>query len=311
VFVFETNELGLRGKNLTAAKKPPGTYRIFFVGGSTTENPSTEESKTFPALVETELNARLGGAPRVEVGNAAISGNLAAQTLAHVMHRLLPLEPDLIVDLEVNDFYYALSEGWDPSTYDMRFARRARFRDWLLESCRLFALFAETQQDELHDAKALYLHHAALRRARARKDPDDATLLRGRERFRETLRDIALVCEDAGVPLVQQTAVWLYKPEQPKAEDDVLWMSDLARYNTALNLTSGCARRAMDAQNEVIREVARERETRLVDLDRLVPHDLAHLVDDCHFATKGQETAAKAIVEKLLEGGKLPGRTKR
>src|SRR5262245_33172689 len=252
-FDYETNSLAMRGRSITKAKKDPGTYRIIFVGGSTSENPNTREEQTFPALVEAALNDRFKGSPRVEVGNCGISGNLAAHTLAHVAHRVLALEPDLVVCLEVNDFYQSLSPGWDPSTMDMADWRRIRMRDWLDQASRLYAWTDYKVGGDLYDARAKYQQYARLRRSRPRKDPPDAELLRGIPRFEETLHRIALLCDDARVPLAFMTAVWIYKEKQPDDEDQVIWLSDLDRFRSDLNLTTAAARRGVDAYNAAIR----------------------------------------------------------
>lgn len=307
-FEYETNVLAMRGKSITKAKKDAGAYRAIFVGGSTSENPNTREEQTFPALVEKELNERLKGTPRVEVGNCGVSGNLAAHTLAHVAHRVLPLEPDLVVCLEVNDFYASLSPGWDPSTMDMARFKKIRFKDWFEQSSSLYAWANFNWDYDLFDAKKQYERYAKLRRSREKKDPPEAELLRGLPRFKETLHRIALLCDDARVPIAFMTAVWLYKEKQPDDEDQVIWLSDISqRFRCDLNLSTATARRGVDAYNDAIREVARQHHAILVDLDRDVPHDLAHLVDDVHFSAKGHEVAAKAILKEVLRDGALPG----
>jgi hypothetical protein len=306
-FVYETNALGMRGKSVASAKKQAGTYRVFFAGGSTSENPNTREEETFPGVAERLLNERLKGAPRVEVGNAGVSANVSAHTLSHVAHRLLALEPDLIVALEVNDFFDALRENWNPSTYELAKHEPLHWKEWLEPSCRLYALLARNGRGDGFDNRQLYLKRARDRQAHDKKDPPEEVLLRGREKLRDNLRRMAILCQARKVPLVLMTAVWLYKDPQPPEEEQVLWMTDLpGHWQGGLNLTNATARRGVDAYNEVIREVAKEKGTLLVDLDRKVPHDLVHLLDDCHFTVKGNAKAAELIVDELLKDGKLP-----
>src|SRR5690349_1271074 len=47
-FTFEVNPVGFRGRSMTTFAKPPGTYRVFFLGASTTENAFFPEERTFP-----------------------------------------------------------------------------------------------------------------------------------------------------------------------------------------------------------------------------------------------------------------------
>ncbi|HZU97117.1 MAG TPA: SGNH/GDSL hydrolase family protein [Planctomycetota bacterium] len=304
-FRFETNALGLRGRSIAGAEKPAGTYRIFFVGASTTENPNLPEEKTFPAIVERLLAAKLGGAPRVEVGNAGISGGDTDSTLANLAHRLLPLHPDLVVALEGNDFFESLREDWEPTTYYLARSRPPRFTEWLVASSRfLGVLDASFGGGMERDPRPQYRRRAKKRHDRPFVDPPPAVFLRGRDRFRENLGRMALLCDDAGAVLCLMTVAWLYKPEQPPDEDAVIWQTDPAA--SSFNLTTAAARRGADAYNEIVRSVARERGALLVDLDAAVPHDLVNLVDDVHLSVAGNERAARAIVDGLLASGALP-----
>ena len=51
----------------------------------------------FPGLVEARLNDKLRGNPRVEVSNCGIAGFGVARSLSLIEHRVLNLEPDLVV----------------------------------------------------------------------------------------------------------------------------------------------------------------------------------------------------------------------
>jgi hypothetical protein len=64
-------------------------------------------------------------------------------------------------------------------------------------------------------------------------------------------------------------------------------------------------KKLMDAYNEATRRIAGDR---LVDLDKLVPHDLAHFYDDAHMTTKGNVAVADAIVAALDAKGLVPAR---
>lgn len=99
------NPLGFRGKDFTA-KKAPGTFRIVCLGGSTTFGLyETDETKTYPAQLEAELNRRYS-APTFEVINAGTPGWSSAEDLINLAFRVLELEPDLIITYEgVNDVF--------------------------------------------------------------------------------------------------------------------------------------------------------------------------------------------------------------
>jgi lysophospholipase L1-like esterase len=93
--LHRTNSQGVRGPDYSP-KPPRGTFRIAVVGDSYTMGQGVEEQDTYPAVVESLLNAREDGR-RYEVINLGVAG-LAIQ---HSMRRLervgLGYQPHLIV----------------------------------------------------------------------------------------------------------------------------------------------------------------------------------------------------------------------
>jgi lysophospholipase L1-like esterase len=301
-FTFRTNAIGMRGSSIAGPAKPKGTYRIFFAGASTTENPNLPEEKTFPAIVERLLNEELKGSPRVEVGNVGISGNASAGTLAQVSQRLLALDPDAILCLEGNDVFESMGDEWEPTTYHLARDRPPKFRQWFLSVSRLASLLDEKlSPGSEQDPRPLYRRRAAQRRQASVNEPGDDVLLRGRDVFRSNLRRMSLLCEDAHVRFGLMTVAWLYKDVQPPDEDAVIWQIQAGRYN----LSTRTARRAVDVYNGLVRAVASERGALLVDLDAAVPRDLAHLVDDVHLTVLGNQVAARAITAAILADGAI------
>ncbi len=125
------NNVGFRGKDVQTPK-PPGLYRIICLGGSTTEEGSSDDT-TYPALLEKQLTAAFPGNP-IEVVNCGISG---MNTAAHLMRfaDYLALEPDLILVYEgVNDAASDLpmqwllfdSPFWVKAAFTNHFVRRNR-----------------------------------------------------------------------------------------------------------------------------------------------------------------------------------------
>src|SRR5581483_1458473 len=203
-FDYEIDALGFRGKSLQTVKKTPGTFRIFFVGASTTENQHLPEERTFPSLVEQALRAR--GA-KVEVANCGIAGHGVARSFALIAHRILELEPDLIVLLEgENDMMQSLDERWDPANGPGE-PEKLTFKDWLVSKSRLVAVLDTPKEVDTRP----FLEK---RRKDARKKPyfvpPDLDLKRGLKPFEDYLRRTKLLCDDAKVPLVflTQPTLW-------------------------------------------------------------------------------------------------------
>lgn len=52
----------------------------------------------------------------------------------------------------------------------------------------------------------------------------------------------------------------------------------------------------MRATNDMQRELAARAHVAFVDLDPLIPKDLDHFFDDCHFTDRGSTTVAEALL---------------
>jgi len=107
---FATNNFGFRGRDI-ALPKPPHTFRIICIGGSTTEEGLGDEA-TYPSILEKELR-RIFATDAIEVINCGVSG---LATTTHLMRfaEYLHLEPDLLVAYEgVNDLAFNLPLLWE------------------------------------------------------------------------------------------------------------------------------------------------------------------------------------------------------
>ena len=301
-YTLGVDEHGFRAEGLPPAgtPKPPGEYRIFFVGASTTENRVLPDDETFPELVEVALNAR-EGSPRVIAINTAISGNTVADSLSLVAHRVLAMEPDLIVVLHaINDMRATLSERFDPPHYaDRKRPRKPRVGDVLTRYIRLYDL-AGRLKDRLGQSRD------ARMRARTVGVPytEGVDPTAGLDYFTRYLRMLALLCRDADVPLVFCAQPSIYRDDLSEEERAALWMGLVNRGE--LHLDPPTLARGMQAYNQRIREVSEAWGVRFVDLDAAVPKDLEHFYDDCHYTTQGSAKVAEALIEALTREGDLP-----
>jgi lysophospholipase L1-like esterase len=107
------NSLGFRGRE-TTWEKPPGTFRILTLGGSSVygQSESTDE-----AVWSARLEALLGEEPRarrVEVINGGVSGWTSFEMLGQLAFRGVDLAPDLVIVYEtINDVRAALYTAGD------------------------------------------------------------------------------------------------------------------------------------------------------------------------------------------------------
>ncbi len=112
------NAQGFRRSEDVPREKPPGTYRVFLMGGSTAYGlgglwPHLQEdyavldnSETIDAYLESILQAALPDR-RVEVINAAITSTWTHHSLIYINQAILGFDPDMILLLDgFNDSYH-------------------------------------------------------------------------------------------------------------------------------------------------------------------------------------------------------------
>ena len=95
------NSLGFRGPYFKK-NKPPDTFRIVAMGGSTTAG-MYENELTYPRLLERMLNQSSTGKRKTEVINAGVWGYTSCQVMKRYKKDIVDLKPDLIL----------LMSGWN------------------------------------------------------------------------------------------------------------------------------------------------------------------------------------------------------
>ena len=105
-----TNNFGFREKDVVVPK-PAGLVRIICVGGSTTDEGSSNDI-TYPAILERKLNASFNGNPPIEVLNCGIPALYSARERARMLD-YLEMEPDCIIYYHgVNHFLTVMMPQW-------------------------------------------------------------------------------------------------------------------------------------------------------------------------------------------------------
>jgi hypothetical protein len=112
------NSKGFRRSTEVALAKPPNTYRIFLMGGSTAYGvgglwphiddryPVLKNSETIDAYLEQALSSALPGR-KVEVINAAITSTWTHHNLIYLNQTILKYQPDMVLFLNgFNDYYH-------------------------------------------------------------------------------------------------------------------------------------------------------------------------------------------------------------
>jgi len=90
------NTFGCRGPYPKTLEKPAGVIRIIVLGESSTEGGLVEDGKTWPEVLQRELDHAIGTG-RVEVINFGTSGYSSLISVKNFQKRGIPLKPDIVI----------------------------------------------------------------------------------------------------------------------------------------------------------------------------------------------------------------------
>jgi hypothetical protein len=281
--VQEINALGMRAPEVS--RKRPGETRVLCIGGSTTFGLYTSSNeRTWPARAGAKIAA--AGHPDVTVWNAGCPAWDVRTSQTNLDLRLYEaVEPDIIVACHAyNDVVANLDPQYERAS---RAEEPRELRQWVQASAMLRFLFAyfRAPSDALAhkadhmSAAGLEAYERNLRRLIARSAARGARVVLCTEPscYRATLAE----SEQAGVPGLEQWFHDLSPLEYPTL------VATLARYN------------------EKIREVARDTGCLLIDLERLMPHDVSLFETPVHHKDSGDEIVGHEVARALLESGLL------
>lgn len=311
---FTINEFGFRSSSMKTSKKPQGSYRVFFLGGSTTEELYMPEEKTFPFLVEKPL-ARAFPEKRFECINGGISGYLAADVLALLIYKVLYYEPDLVVVmLTNNDLRYGTIPSYDPvrrpnyekayyrpgydegiGTHLSKILKRSHFLTLL--KWRLLNRIAPPDAEKYKTPLEQFEVWRRERKENPFNDPPESKSL---DDFVKYLEETIFVAKGHQVRLIFMTEPFVYQKDLSQEIDEKLWSGWLgAASSLRVNLSNEFLLRESNRFNDAMRELSRKHNVELIDLEREIPKDLDHFFDDVHFTPQGAQRASEVITSYL------------
>ena len=286
------NQLGYRGPEV-ALPKPPETYRIVSMGGSTTYSTGTTAKESYPAVLQSILRDDYGYS-NVEVINAGVSGYTSWEVLASFAFRVLELDPDMLIYYgAVNDLIVREWLSSDcyrgPNPQRGLNGHRGLFveRDAQLPASALYRLVALT----LGWMKNPLALDSAFEPSRVQcsPDPGDTTL---EERlaantpsyFERNIRNLMTLAQAHDLQPVISS--WIYHAE---AERPQLWRESIAQHNAAT------------------RQIARDMDIPYIDLlaDFPVNGDYWER-DGIHLVAAGAYEQARRYAEFLDSSALLP-----
>jgi len=192
--------------------KPPGTFRIVCLGGSTTEcysETTTGVSTDYPIALQKRLRAALGR-DNIEVINMGHSAVCTAQMLILLQLDVLSWQPDLVIASEnINDLLINWFPDFKPDYSHVYKTPYFAMPDTGRAPNLLTAIPQQFQLYWIIANKISALDFAG--RKKMRRAPWGDTPLPGEATFRRNLESMAAICKSHGVTLVLAT-----QPEDPR-----------------------------------------------------------------------------------------------
>ena len=266
------NSYGFRGPEVRSPK-PPGTYRIVFVGNSCTY-------QGFPHIIELILRDR---DPKIECLNFATPGYTSYQGKVIVKSYIDELEPDLlVVSFGWNDRWLAYGSIDEEKTIIVSHSRLAEALKTIYSNWRTLQFFRKTLAPLLGRIEPLDTSRVPI------------------DYFYRNLREIGGECEKRGIPVIFAT--------EPSSHPSLGVPDFIIKSKYAASKESSLA--LFNDYNDAARMIAGESDTwRLVDLDSLISHrlDVREIFtgDGLHFSQGGlalvAEIESRFIIRHFLK----------
>ena len=281
---IKINSLGFRGPEFSRVK-PPGTFRIVCLGASTTFGAeASDENATWPFHLQERLAAAYPGR-KIEVINAAVGGYVSDDNLKNLRHRVLPLDPDMVLYYEANNEIVrdtrelAIREG-------LIDAEGSRQPAWTVALSRASLLF-----DLAYKNLAIMTRSKGSGRKRFDRIPEDLP-----RHFIGNLDEMRQELSKRNVTFVLSTFIVKYRRDQDRATQ--IANADVAFYYMPWMSIDGMLD-AMDKYNAAILEFGQRTGLRVIDDRTAVPPDSAHFIDCMHFRDPGNEAMAQRFSRGL------------
>jgi lysophospholipase L1-like esterase len=305
VVVFTTNNMGFRGDPLIMPK-PSEEYRVFIIGGSTTENLFIDDSWGLERKIQQALNDTLNS-QKVKVYGAGKSGDGSPDHLAMLGHRITHLQPDLVILFPgINDLN-RLVGGYDylhfPIISDSETNSTLQNLKFFLSNFQIFrrlinilnpeklnarsSIFLKTNyEDKVREVMALPLKEEL---------PDsDFGIFR-----RNILSFVGIVkAQDIDLLLLTQAHTWgNISDEFLKANH---WMVGVGNFRYPESQLAG----AMDQINRILLDIGAAQNISVLDLENEIPKTSEYFYDDCHFNKGGISKSAELISASIVSNFK-------
>lgn len=294
--VHSKNSLGFRGPE---PPKDPGKYfKIFTVGGSTTENGLLQDGKTWTDCLGRKLDSSFKS---VWLNNAGLAGHSSFGHLVLLQDYLVKLKPNMIVmlvgcndvnrkDVTASDRYTMKGTYGSVSSFFTKNSELVNVIATCIRARRAQSFGLSDRYIDLgHTANdTLFIKPEVMQQQMAALVP----LL---QEYRNRLNEIAGICRKNGIDLVLVS-----QPTLLGMGTDPETGADLAKHRVAGDVNGELWWKELSLYNEVTRDVAGMNGLFFIDLAHQMPRSSKYYYDMLHFTNEGAEMVSRIISNELL-----------
>lgn len=295
VIVNTRNGLGFRGPAWPGDAKKH--LSIITIGGSTTECHFLNDQHTWPFLLGQKLGDSLHN---LWLNNAGLDGHSTYGHLILLNDHVKKLKPSVVIFLTgINDV-----ETASPSFHDNLSTKGAwsDFKHYVFENSEVLNLFLNLSRGW----RAQKFNNTTHKMLVLNKDqqlniPDSVISKRLLDQlpyltaYRNRLLQLIDTCRANNI-----LPVLITQPNQFGAGKDSLTGADLELFALEPGLNGKLLWRMLEAYNDVVRTLGREKQIPVIDLARLMPKNSFYFYDASHFTNAGAEKVAALLATQLL-----------
>jgi lysophospholipase L1-like esterase len=307
--VFTTNNMGFRGDYL-ASPKPQDEFRIFLVGGSTAECLTVDDSQAINTVLQNELARNIPVGLTAKVYNAGKSGDRSYDHIAMIVHRLVHLEPDMIVVFSgFNDLNASMKNAdylhYRHNGYERRLTAPAlvmmlatEFQLGRRAQSVIRSLTGKTDRQVFEEipVKTNYREKVKVRLSVPVSSETPRTDLPA---YRRNLTTIEGVARSHGIRLIFMTQPSSWNSSIDPSIRNWHWMT----YRAGKTYSEDSMDAALTLVNGVMLDVSKERGIPVLDLARSLPKSTEFFIDDVHFTAKGAQEIGVQLASLILGKG--------
>ncbi|QHI35246.1 hypothetical protein IMCC3317_05920 [Kordia antarctica] len=301
---FTINNYGFRGDELIMPK-PNNEYRIFAIGGSSTESLYIDDKDVWTQVLQENLNQN-NDSTTVRVYNAGKSGDNIQDHLAMLSHRIIHLQPDeVIVFCGINEVTRLMLDK-NPLKFNVtkKEEKEVSFGNMLGVFMyefqiprRLYYAF-KSEEDALQTIEIASNYQKKVTKTQARSVKNQLPET-DYGNYVNKLKSLIGICQANDIKLIFATQVVTWDTEE-EALKNWHWMTSRGgiRYN-AFKL-----QQKVDSINAITVNEGKRFNIPVFKTDSIIPKTSAYLYDDCHFNPAGSKKMGDELAKFIKDKNK-------